>query len=50
MDQITIGVLAFVFVGIVSAASADEPKWVVYDGFDGPGKGKEIVLISGDEE
>jgi len=24
--------------------------WVVYDGFDGPGKGKHIVLISGDEE
>jgi type 1 glutamine amidotransferase len=27
-----------------------EPLWVVYDGFDGPGKGKHIVLISGDEE
>ena len=50
IEQITIGVLALVFVGIVSATSADEPKWVVYDGFDGPGKGKEIVLISGDEE
>ncbi len=25
-------------------------QWVVYDGFDGPGKGKHIVLISGDEE
>jgi type 1 glutamine amidotransferase len=24
--------------------------WVVYDGFDGPGKGKHIVLVSGDEE
>ena len=24
--------------------------WVVYDGYDGPGKGKHIVLISGDEE
>lgn len=30
-------------------ADADKP-WVVYDGFDGPGKGKHIVLISGDEE
>ncbi len=30
-------------------ASAAEP-WVVYDGFDGPGKGKHIVLVSGDEE
>lgn len=24
--------------------------WVVYDGQDGPGKGKHIVLVSGDEE
>jgi len=24
--------------------------WVVYDGFDGPAKGKHIVLVSGDEE
>lgn len=24
--------------------------WVVYDGSDGPGKGKHVVLISGDEE
>jgi hypothetical protein len=27
----------------------DEP-WVVYEGSDGPGKGKHIVLVSGDEE
>ena len=25
-------------------------QWVVYDGFDGPGKGKHIVIVSGDEE
>ena len=49
-ELFTIGVLAFVFVGIIPGAFAAEPKWVVYDGFDGPGKGKEIVLISGDEE
>ena len=24
--------------------------WVVYDGVDGPGKGKHVVLVSGDEE
>jgi len=29
---------------------ADSDLWVVYDGFDGPGKGKHVVLISGDEE
>jgi hypothetical protein len=27
-----------------------ELPWVVYNGFDGPGKGKHIVLVSGDEE
>jgi type 1 glutamine amidotransferase len=32
--------------GVVRAAD----PWVVYDGFDGPGKGKHIVLVSGDEE
>jgi type 1 glutamine amidotransferase len=29
--------------------AADQP-WVVYEGGDGPGKGKHVVLISGDEE
>jgi type 1 glutamine amidotransferase len=33
----------------VTGARAADP-WVVYDGFDGPGKGKHIVLISGDQE
>jgi hypothetical protein len=31
------------------AARADD-LWVVYDGFSGPGNGKNIVLVSGDEE
>ena len=25
-------------------------EWVVYEGNEGPGKGKHIVLVSGDEE
>ncbi len=33
----------------LSAAQADDP-WVVYNGGDGPGQGKHIVLVSGDEE
>lgn len=33
----------------LSALAADDP-WVVYPGQDGPGKGKQVVLISGDEE
>jgi hypothetical protein len=31
-----------------SIRAADQ--WVVYDGFSGPGKGKHIALVSGDEE
>ncbi len=32
-----------------TSANAADP-WVVYDGAEGPGKGKHIVLVSGDEE
>jgi hypothetical protein len=34
---------------LVAPALAGDP-WVVYEGSDGPGKGKHVVLISGDEE
>jgi hypothetical protein len=34
---------------VLSAVRAADP-WVVYEGGEGPGKGKQIVLISGDEE
>jgi hypothetical protein len=40
--------LAALSITVLSARSAD--PWIVYDGFDGPGKGKHIVLVSGDEE
>jgi type 1 glutamine amidotransferase len=33
-----------------AASSCAADPWVVYDGYDGPGKGKHIVLVSGDEE
>jgi len=33
----------------LSTARADDP-WIVYEGGEGPGKGKHIVLVSGDEE
>jgi type 1 glutamine amidotransferase len=36
------------FAALAFAGAAD--PWVVYDKFDGPGKGKHIVLVSGDEE
>jgi len=32
------------------ARAADPQQWVVYEGKEGPGKGKQIVLIAGDEE
>src|SRR5262249_32411898 len=35
---------------IVTAPLWAADPWVVYEGFDGPGKGKHVVLISGDEE
>jgi hypothetical protein len=37
--------LAALVVGTSCAAD-----WVVYDGKTGPGRGKHIVLLSGDEE
>ncbi|HNR99569.1 MAG TPA: ThuA domain-containing protein [Planctomycetota bacterium] len=40
-------VLCAVAAGGLPAAS---DPWVVYDGGDGPGKGKRVVLVSGDEE
>lgn len=36
-------------VSVVNTSSADE-KWVTYEGKEGPGAGKHIVLVSGDEE
>jgi hypothetical protein len=42
-------VLAASVIPLAGAARAADP-WVVYQGGDGPGKGKQIVLISGDEE
>jgi type 1 glutamine amidotransferase len=39
-----------VFVQLALATARADQPWVVYDGFDGPGKGKHVVLVSGDEE
>lgn len=35
---------------VLAVPAFAQDLWVTYDGFDGPGKGKHIVLISGDEE
>lgn len=44
--------LAFLFVSvnIGLAQEPSHPPWVVYEGTEGPGRGKHIVLVSGDEE
>jgi len=48
-----LGFLALAISGLTcllaSRAAAEDP-WVVYEGKDGPGQGKHIVLVSGDEE
>ncbi len=40
---------ALAIAGLSNAAAADDP-WLVVEGGDGPGKGKHVVLVSGDEE
>ena len=40
--------ITLAFTSFNSAGAAD--PWVTYDGHDGPGKGKHVVLVSGDEE
>src|SRR5204863_1517375 len=41
---------AVVLAGLWASPARAEDQWVVYPGGDGPGKGKHIVFISGDEE
>src|SRR5712672_1488106 len=48
--QLARGVLLLVGAVLLSAPVQAADPWVVYEGGDGPGKGKHIVLISGDEE
>ncbi len=42
-------IVTFVVMSLCGFARGEQ-QWVVYAGGDGPGKGKHIVLISGDEE
>src|ERR1700730_2575906 len=48
--QLACRVLLVVGGVLLSASVQAADPWVVYDGQDGPGKGKHVVLISGDEE
>jgi hypothetical protein len=47
-DRLTFVALAAALL-TEGVARADQP-WVVYEGHDGPGKGKKIVFVTGDEE
>jgi hypothetical protein len=38
------------FACVISSLARAEDAWVVYQGSEGPGKGKHVVLVSGDEE
>jgi type 1 glutamine amidotransferase len=35
---------------LISAPAHAADPWVIYDGYDGPGRGKHVVFVSGDEE
>src|SRR5215218_3949167 len=52
-----LGLLALTNLGWPGAAEAqtrgllaDQKQWVVYEGKEGPGKGKHVVFLTGDEE
>ena len=42
--------LVFVSLGLSTLQARADQQWVTYEGGDGPGKGKSIVFVSGDEE
>ena len=42
--------MALVLCGLLSGISRADDRWISLPGGDGPGKGKHVVLISGDEE
>ena len=42
--------LTVVLVSWLASQARAADSWVVYQGSDGPGKGKHVVLVSGDEE
>lgn len=45
---LTAAALAALLLAALPARAAD--RWIVIEGADGPGKGKRVVLVSGDEE
>src|SRR6184192_4114032 len=50
MNRARLYLRAIAVLAISSVGGADAADWIVYNGTEGPGKGKHIVLLSGDEE
>jgi len=50
MRMCSLSILSILLFSVLAGSSLGDDKWVVYEGKAGPGKGKHIVLISGDEE
>jgi hypothetical protein len=48
--NILIAIMMILFINTGLAVAQKSPQWLVYQGNEGPGKGKHIVFISGDEE
>ena len=48
--MVVVLVLAWALGVTVQAENDDDAEWVVYEGTQGPGLGKHVVLVSGDEE
>ncbi|MFG0331957.1 MAG: ThuA domain-containing protein [Maioricimonas sp. JB049] len=48
--SLTLPAALFLFALISLRPARADREWVVYDGFDGPGNGRHIVLVSGDDE
>src|SRR5687767_11133550 len=42
--------LVNVVVVLSSTMARGDDRWIVFDGGEGPGRGEQIVLVSGDEE
>jgi hypothetical protein len=50
LGAIRVSVFLALWVPQVLLADEDPAQWITFDGFGGPGVGKHIVLIAGDEE
>jgi len=50
MRTCVFSVLSILLLGVFAIPSRGDDQWVVYEGKAGPGTGKHVVLISGDEE